>query len=131
MSKCESVKWSNLYVLGDEKVDTEHRKLFMLAEAIDTYKNKKDHEQIKAAINELVNYTKIHFANEEKYMSHIEYIHLDNHKKIHKAIVKKLQDIITNFDSTSIDDVYSRVKSFVNNDLVKHIIIEDKKVQQL
>ena len=127
MNDCDSVGWSNLYLLGEEKIDSEHKRLFELAKVIETYKNNPN--SIKNAIKELVKYTKIHFANEERYMKSIQYINLEQHKIIHKQIVENLQEIITNFDSTQLDDVYNKVIDFVRNGLVQHIMIEDKKVQ--
>lgn len=127
MTECDSIEWSDLYVLGDEKIDSEHKKLFELAKTIEA--NKNDSNSIKTAIKELVNYTKVHFAHEEIYMKNIEYIFLEQHKKIHKEIVKNLQEVITNFDTEKLEDTYNKILDFVKNGLVQHIMLEDKKVQ--
>jgi hemerythrin len=62
-------------------------------------------------------------------MKNIQYIHLENHKKIHKQIIQNLQSIITDFDPQKLNETYEKVLDFVNNGLIQHIMIEDKKVQ--
>lgn len=127
MSKCNSVEWSSLYIIGDEKIDAEHKRLFELASAVQTYKN--DKVAIRGVIDQLVRYTKVHFANEERYMESIRYTYLDAHKKIHKEIVTSLQVILEKFKEMSTEELHTKVLDFVKNSLVYHIMVEDKKVQ--
>lgn len=127
MSKCNSIAWSTLYLLGDEKIDAEHKRLFELAAAVQTYKN--DKVAIKGAIDQLVRYTKVHFANEERYMESIRYTYLIEHKKIHQEIVSYLQSILENIQDMGTEELYAKVLDFVKNSLVHHIMVEDKKVQ--
>ncbi len=126
MSRCDSIEWSDVYVLGDEKIDSEHKKLFKIAQKI---KHNKDSINLKDSIKELVNYTKVHFAHEELYMKDVQYVKLAEHKKIHRDIVSNLQNIIKNFDPNNSEKIYNNILDFVKNGLVLHIMIEDKKVQ--
>jgi hemerythrin len=126
MEQCNSIEWSELYTLGDEKVDSEHKKLFELAKSIE---ESRGGTNFKNTIEELVNYTKVHFSNEEKYMGSFQYNKLPEHKKIHKAIVANLQNIISSFNSSDNEQTYNKILDFVKNGLVQHIMIEDKKVQ--
>ncbi|WP_373072235.1 bacteriohemerythrin [Sulfurimonas sp.] len=126
MNQCNSIEWSELYTLGDEKVDSEHKKLFELAKSIEENRGSIN---FKNTIEELVSYTKVHFANEEKYMGTFQYNKLPEHKKIHKAIVANLQNIISTFNSSDDEQTYNKILDFVKNGLVQHIMIEDKKVQ--
>jgi len=127
MSRCDTMEWSKLYLLGDEKVDSEHRKLFVLAEKIQTLQN--ESKDISAVIGELVRYTKFHFASEERYMNSIGYNKLAEHKLIHREIVESLQMFIDKLPTLTPEESYTKVSEFVQNGLIKHILIEDKKVQ--
>lgn len=127
MSRCDTMQWSNLYLLGDEKVDTEHKKLFDLAGLVQTYKE--NEQNVKDAIRELIKYTKFHFASEERYMQSIEYANLAVHKSLHQKIVHNLNSIIDDMSHQTIAETYKRIVDFINNGLVQHIMVEDKKVQ--
>ena len=59
MDTCNTMEWLNVYSLGDNKVDVEHKKLFELAVIIE--KAKEDKDQLENAVKELVKYTKFHF----------------------------------------------------------------------
>lgn len=126
MEQCNSIEWSELYTLGDDRVDSEHKKLFELAKSIE---QSKGDSNFKNTVEELVRYTKVHFANEERYMGSFQYNKLPEHKKIHKAIVANLQNIISTFNSSNPEQTYNKILDFVINGLVQHIMIEDKKVQ--
>lgn len=127
MSRCDTIEWASSYALGDEKIDTEHQKLFELAAEIQNYKE--NEKNVKIAINELIKYTKFHFANEERFMKSIQYIHLIQHQNIHKQIVKNLNAIIEETSNETILQTSAKIVNFINNGLVQHIMIEDKKVQ--
>jgi len=127
MAKCNSIEWSNVYLLGDEKIDAEHKKLFDLALAIPTYRDSP--RGIENAIQELIRYTKFHFTNEELYMRSLEYVHLSEHQAKHKVLIAKLQAIIADLAHKNFEQTYTSVLRFVNQDLIHHIMVEDKKVQ--
>ena len=65
------------YLTGIEFIDKEHRRLFEIAE--ETYQLKNDefipdkYDQIQNLLNELKDYTAMHFAHEEEYMQSIGY----------------------------------------------------------
>jgi hemerythrin len=127
MGDCQIIAWSDLYLLGDEQIDSEHKKLFELA--ADIQNSDEDITVLKGAIKELVKYTKFHFASEERYMRYIDYVDLSRHIEIHKKIVKDLHTIIHNLPNESLTQTRSKIIDFMNNGLVHHIMIEDKKVQ--
>lgn len=69
------VQWSEEYVIGIEKIDEQHKRLFEIAN--EAYKLLKDqflidkYDRIVAIIKELKDYTKYHFQYEEEYMKSI------------------------------------------------------------
>ena len=63
------------YYTGIAQIDEEHKKLFEIAdEAYELYKNEfipDKYDHIAKILNELRDYTKIHFQHEEEYMKSI------------------------------------------------------------
>jgi hemerythrin len=121
------MEWSNVYSLGDSKVDTEHKKLFELANMVE--KGKDNKQQLQLAVKELVRYTRFHFRSEENYMASFSYPNLAEHIEIHKHIVESLNILIKNMPNEPVEQIYKIIYDFVENGLVQHIIVEDKKVQ--
>lgn len=125
MLKCK-ISWNEAYELDHEKIDKEHKKLFSLAN--DIYSCDEDIESIKSILKELIKYTKFHFANEENYMKSINYSGLEDHKKIHESVVTDLNNIISQINTLEKKDIKEKLESFITDNIVAHILIEDKKV---
>lgn len=83
------------YLVGIEQVDQEHQKLFELAGkiydslAIDVIVPMCE---IRAAIAELIDYTKIHFTNEELLMGSTGYPDLEEHSDLHAYLISRIED---------------------------------------
>lgn len=117
--------WDKGFSVGHEKIDAEHKKLFDIAE--DIYKYKDDSKKILELLKELVKYTKFHFKNEENFMKAIGYNDLENHKQIHKNIVSNLTNVVRNINNFSQEKLFEALSDIVSNNIVQHILIEDKK----
>ncbi|MDD5175842.1 MAG: bacteriohemerythrin [Sterolibacterium sp.] len=83
------------YLVGIGQIDREHQKLFELADKIydclvvDVIVPMKE---IRAAITELIEYTKIHFANEEQLMRSSDYPDLEEHRGLHAYLISRIED---------------------------------------
>lgn len=83
------------YVVGIEQVDREHQKLFELAGriydsiAVDMIAPM---NQIQAAIAELIDSTKTHFASEESLMETNGYPGLAEHRELHAYLISRIED---------------------------------------
>ncbi|WP_072679621.1 bacteriohemerythrin [Arcobacter sp. LA11] len=123
---CAVTAWDDAYAIGHEKIDSEHKRLFDIAAEI--YEHSNDSEKIIKIVKELVLYTKFHFKNEEDFMKSINFIDLDNHKKLHKKVIDELNIIIKNINSQPIEESVVKLNTLVNKNILQHILIEDKKV---
>lgn len=126
VDSCNVIYWDKAYSIDHEKIDNEHKRLFEIATEIHKYSN--DSKKIMQIVKELVRYTKIHFANEEDYMQSIGYKELQEHRNIHVQIVGSLNDIIKNINDVPMKQTLFLLTKFVNEDILLHILIEDKKV---
>lgn len=122
------------YLTGIERIDTEHRKLFEIAEQ--TYQllqeelipDKYDH--IQALLVELREYTKMHFKHEEEYMVSIQYKKLFTQKTQHEAFVRKLEEIDIDGLDENQQAVIEDLLKFLTDWLVSHIMEVDKQIAQ-
>ena len=120
-----TTKWDKAFLIGHEKIDGEHKKLFDIANKLSKYKN--DPKKIIEIIKELIAYTKFHFDNEEEFMASINYEDLEQHKILHKTLIQKLSATIKQMNKLEIDEVLEKLNELVNKNIVQHILIEDKK----
>lgn len=120
------IYWNDVYTLGHEQVDNEHKKLFDLSNTLLNSGN--DRIKIIKSLKELIRYTKIHFTNEERYMESIGFTFLDEHKELHKKIVEKLDVQIKKVDEIPFEEFGKSLVMFINENIVNHILVEDKRV---
>jgi hemerythrin len=118
----------NFYT-GIEMIDREHKRLFEIAESAyqllhnDFIADKYD--EAIALLQELINYTKTHFADEEKYMKEIGYRRILSQMVMHKEFIDKLDAIDMNeVDADPVHTINEIVK-FLNDWLVEHILKMD------
>ncbi|SCP99119.1 bacteriohemerythrin [Anaerobium acetethylicum] len=117
------------FFTGIELVDTEHARLFELAN--EAYELMQDdftpdkYDYILSILNSLNDYAKQHFKDEEAYMESIQYKRLFTQKIEHQAFISKLEE----FDLESIDENQEQailsILTFLNDWLVQHILEKD------
>ncbi|BBF45042.1 hemerythrin [Lachnospiraceae bacterium KM106-2] len=121
------------YYTGIERIDEEHKLLFEIAgEAIDLLNNEfisDKYDNFVAIIDELILYSKNHFAHEEAYMEKIQYERLYSQKLDHKKFILMLEML----DPNKLDEEESQealLKELVDliSWLVSHIVIKDKMI---
>lgn len=125
-SNCDITKWHDRYLIGHDQVDLEHKKLFKYANEI--ILNNGDMEKAYDSLKKLIKYTRYHFANEELYMKSINYKGLSEHKLLHAKIVDDLDLFIKNMFELTHDEIITKLKQFVVDSLIGHILTEDKRV---
>ena len=105
------------YYTGIAQIDEEHKKLFEIAdEAYELYKNEfipDKYDHIAKILNELRDYTKIHFQHEEEYMKSINYKGMFMQKVQHDQFCQKLDELdLEHLDENS-DEVIQEVLTFL------------------
>jgi len=124
-----SFAWKNSYSVENSLIDAQHQELFKIAsEAFKKIPDAEKMKKIKETLNNLFDYFKKHFKDEEVYMKEIKYDKLENHIKIHQEIINNLNNFIKQAPTMQIEDVEDKLKDFVKGSLVTHILEEDKKI---
>lgn len=90
--------WSDEYSVGIEEMDEQHKRLIDLINAVyDGLAEKTNSETVGTVLDELIDYTKVHFAVEECLQRLFSYEGYEAHKAIHDNIVKKVTEMQARF----------------------------------
>ena len=118
MQKEDPFVFTAKYYTGIELVDREHRKLF---------------EIIVRLLDELREYTKFHFEDEEAYMQKINSPMLEAQKRAHQAFVDKLMSIdldkLEEIDDNQQEYLHELIE-FLGGWLINHILKMDTQIEK-
>lgn len=126
------VQWSEEYVIGIEKIDEQHKRLFEIAN--DAYKLLKDpfltdkYDKIVVIIKELQDYTKYHFNYEEEYMKSIGYKKYLSQKVAHDEFIAKINKFDLKKIDNNQDEAILKLLEFVVEWIGWHIKKEDTQI---
>ena len=121
--------WKNIYSVNNETIDKEHKELFDIAQEAFGYVEEKDKtRKIKEIVTDLYDYMKTHFSHEEKFMQDINYPKSEEHKKLHREIILKINEFVKQLPTMNISDFEKELAKIIDISLVHHIIQEDRKI---
>lgn len=123
------ILWKDDYKIGLESVDRQHEKLFGIAgEIYELVKMSEDvdkFDQILDVLQELKDYTVLHFQDEEAYMLEIKWPKFISHKAMHDTFIS----MVNNVNITSLDEDQTsyllEMLTFVLDWLENHILKVD------
>ncbi len=117
------------YYTGVKSIDEEHTKLFAIAnECYDLLTNQfiqDKYDYILKVINDLKEYTKYHFNNEEEYMNSIGYKRILSQKVSHNEFIEKINSIDSDHIDENQKDALLELLEFLTTWLVDHILKQD------
>jgi len=115
------IAWSDEYSVGIQEIDEQHKHLVGLINQLYTaLAQKQNREKLSTVLNELVDYTKVHFAVEECLMRLFDYKDYEPHKAIHDDIVSKVLTFQAKFNAGD-DKVGMELLMFLKDWLLTHI----------
>lgn len=119
------------YFTGIEFIDEEHKQLFSYAnEAYELLQEEfipDKYDRIVVILDQLRDYTKKHFSDEEAYMESINYKRIFTQKVQHQAFIDKLDDIdLDSIDAGQDQDrAIEDILTFLTDWLIHHILEVD------
>ena len=126
----QNIKWKSEYNIGDFKIDSEHQKLFLIAQkTLSLVESKDSQEELKKLIVELFTYVAEQFSHEQEYMKEVNYPEIAHHITLHKTIISTLKNLIDKFNSLETKQIKEHLFNFINDYFVNHIILEDRKIK--
>ncbi|MBK1971479.1 hemerythrin family non-heme iron protein [Campylobacter sp. TTU-622] len=120
-------RWDKKYCIGHKIIDSQHKKLFELAQNVESafYRYVK-REELKQLLIELFYYIKEHCEDEEQYMREINYPHYEQHCKIHQQTISNMISMIKDIKSTN--DLKEKFYKAIKHKFIEHIIYEDMEI---
>jgi hemerythrin len=124
------IEWNDRFSVNVESIDDQHKQLVNLINKLyDGMKADKTKQVLGEIIDELVDYTKVHFKEEEAYFERYGYEETEEHKEEHQKFIKEIASFKKAFDSNRIT-VSIKVMIFLRDWLYSHILKTDKKYMQ-
>ncbi len=119
------IAWNDALVTGNEAIDADHKKLVSYVNDLHTaLQQGKGKQVIGPILQNLVTYTRQHFAREEAFWTKARYPQLDVHKRQHAELLAKVDDFKKKFDSGAVL-LTLEVMNFLSGWLTKHILGSD------
>ncbi|WP_284694671.1 bacteriohemerythrin [Geomonas sp. Red32] len=119
------ITWSRSFSVGVSQMDAEHQRLVdIINNLYSSMRSGQGNTAIGRVLDELVDYTKTHFAHEEKMMREVGYAGFDDQKRAHEALVAKVVEIQGKYHSGTA--LGQEVMNFLKNWLLNHIQGMDK-----
>jgi hemerythrin len=124
------VLWTPNLAIGVEMIDEQHKEWFKRAEELfEAGRNRRSKEYIGEMLDFLDEYTKKHFADEEKFMESINYPELDAQKKAHSYFIDQLAKLKADYEESGSNIlVILNANQLVGDWLINHISKMDKKI---
>ena len=122
--------WTQNLSVGISMIDDQHKMWFQKAEALfEAGKNNRAKEYVGELLDFLDDYTKKHFADEEKYMLSIKYPGYQEQKAAHTAFIAQLNKIKSDYNTSGGNLlVILNANQMILDWLTKHISNMDKKI---
>jgi len=128
----EEFKWTPYLDVGNEAMNDEHRELINKMQNLTALNQRSlNKNDILFYYDDLVNYTKRHFQDEEIYLESINYPGLEQHKRIHVGLMDALARYREEFKSSVSGRFPSSVFDFFRTWITSHILVVDKGYSEL
>jgi len=122
------MEWYDNYSIGVEEIDRQHKELVhMVSRLQSTLAGGDINQEVGNALRFLVDYTKRHFSDEEKFMQSINFAELAHHKELHKKLINDVVLILMDIKKGKAIDPLAFI-DFLTDWLINHIRYEDKKI---
>jgi len=122
------INWNpEVYGIGLQAMDDEHKVLVGLINALDQHKQSADRSHLANILKTLEHYTKNHFAHEEQIMSRMGYNRFDLHRQQHLNFIRTIQEIEKKFaQQKQPEELMNKTLQFLREWLTQHILVEDR-----
>ena len=119
--------WREDYESGDTQIDSEHRELFALAnQVLETALHRRaGADQHLTSLDSLIEHIREHFDHEERILAQVGYPRLEQHRKLHSALLTRATDLRAEVRESGAD--LGRLMEFLVVDVVsRHTLKADR-----
>ena len=126
------IHWRDAMSVGNEMIDEDHKKLFLLVNLYEGAIAKHNLFELKVAFQGLMEYTAQHFEREEKLQSAICMPGASGHRQEHRELVSRLENFNRTLNDASQPRISIEVASkFLHDWIVSHVLKSDMKMRPL
>jgi len=120
-----TLEWQESWSVGNDGLDNDHKRLIQIIQNVGEYRTRAF--DLGQLVYELEDYTKYHFAREEKMMEAANIQGLDAHKEKHRAFIEWLTSVRHAFTLSheSRDLMLDSVEEYLQEWLTNHILKTD------
>lgn len=122
------LEWHEEYTVGNEEMDKQHQHLFHIVNDLhNAIFAKKGKEELLHTLDRLVEFTKSHFADEERVMLANGDPRYQIHKGEHEMLIKQASEMGRELRKSGSSFSPDALAFLVKDCLIGHILYEDKK----
>jgi len=124
----KDIVWGKILSIEVDEIDEDHRKLINIFNILNhAVMEGESPDYLAAVLEELVNCTVWHFSHEERLMLKYGYQGMEEHKAIHRELIKSVKDMqqrILQANNTMTNEFIE----FLERWLTEHILTEDMRL---
>lgn len=123
-----SLVWREQLSVGNNVIDTDHRHLIDIINSVELGMASMDRQAIGAALDNLAQYSQVHFAREEKIAAAAGYSQVPNLNQSHSALMENLKQVRERIDAMGTKwspEVVEQFTQLLRGWLIDHVIKED------
>jgi hemerythrin len=122
-----AVYWDPKYSVNDATIDSEHQKLFDLANRVFAIMDvDAELPLLKATILDLYSYMEYHFGHEEELMSAVGFDGFQAHVRQHQRIIAEMNGLLTL--SGTVNELLGKLRHVMVDWVLGHIIDQDSRM---
>ncbi|WP_299025289.1 bacteriohemerythrin [uncultured Thermanaerothrix sp.] len=123
-------EWKPIYSIGVAQYDEQHKRLFTIAQTLyDAMSAGQGRVVLNEIFDELIDYTRTHFASEEALMTRYAYPDYETHRLQHEDLTRQVVELRDKYRNGQIA-LSITVMNFLKDWLRNHIYESDKRYGQ-
>lgn len=119
------LQWTENLSVGIPRMDEHHKKLVELINQVFDAMSGDAASAVDSVLADLLDYTRYHFAEEEKLLAACAYPDLAEHQEVHRSMVKEVLDMRSRHLADPASVTASETLDFLSKWLMRHIIGKD------
>lgn len=123
------IEWKDVYSIGNDIIDEDHKHLFKILNSLEESIKTLKPEDVSNLLNVLLQYSKIHFKNEEQEMIKHHYPDSNRHIKEHNDFIDSVKQMEKKSMSLTFGTMMN-MSNFLKDWIISHLLGTDKEFEE-
>jgi hemerythrin len=120
------IEWKENYNVGVKEIDIQHRGLFDIIDKLSRASQiEPEGKYFLMTFDKFIEYARVHFSTEERYMKEAEYPKLSEHRQEHIQYLTELSDLALELENKK-SDTERKILDYLKTWYTSHILGEDR-----